>query len=666
MTGTAPSEQPFEQPHRSDRERFTEALEYAHLPTVLMVLVQLTGDHGWLDERYRARRTKGLADDITGGLPPEVRNEVRAAAVEAILAWRAGAPVAIPDPSDELLVAMLSSSTGERVPDDYGPMFADVLGTRTADDPGSGPRPVAPPGFRAMIVGSGLSGLAAAVRLRALGIDVVIVERRDEVGGTWQDNRYPGAGVDVPSHLYSYSFASYDWTHYFARRHEIHDYIRRVTDDFDLRRHIRFSTEVVTARYDAHAQGWRVLLRTPDGGTDEVSVDVLISAVGAFNTPITPKIPGLDEFAGPVVHTAGWPDDLDLTGKRVGVIGNGASAMQVVPAITPTVGGLTIFQRSPQWVQPLGEMKGAIPEQARFLLREVELYARWYRVRWAWMFHDKLHPSFQKDPDWPHPERSLNPINDGHRAYFTDYITEQLSGHPELLDDVLPTYPPFGKRMLLDWGWYEALRRDHVRLVTSGIAAIEPHRVVTGDGEGHELDALVLATGFDVVRFISSFEVIGRSGATLRETWDDDDGRAYLGLTVPDFPNFFCLYGPNTQPGHGGSLIATVEAQIHYLGDLLTRMFTGGVGSVECRREVFDAYNAAVDAAHEQMIWTHPGMTTYYRNSRGRVVVNMPFRNLEFWRMTRTADLDEYLTEPAATLTAGELDEESSRAAGVH
>jgi 4-hydroxyacetophenone monooxygenase len=653
-----------------DRERFAEALEYAHLPTVLMVLVQLTGDRRWLDGRYRARRAKGLADDITGGLPPEVAAEVREAACEAIVAWRAGAPVAIPDPSDELLVEMLSSSTGERVPEEYGPMFAEVLGTRALHQPAPGI--VAPPGFRVMIVGSGLSGLAAAVRLRALGIDVVIVERRDEVGGTWQDNRYPGAGVDVPSHLYSYSFASYDWSHYFARRDEIHGYIRRVTEDFGLRRHIRFSTEVLTARYDADRQGWRVLLRTADGATEEVGVDVLISAVGAFNTPVIPKIPGLGGFAGPAVHTAAWPDDLDLRGKRVGVIGNGASAMQVVPAITPTVGSLTIFQRSPQWAQPLGEMKGPIPEQARFLLREVELYARWYRVRWAWVFHDKLHPSFQKDPDWPHPERSLNPINDSHRAYFTDYITEQLADRPELLDDVLPTYPPFGKRMLLDWGWYEALQRDHVRLVTSGVTGVEPHHVRTGDGELHELDAIVLATGFDVVRFISSFEVIGRSGATLRETWDDDDGRAYLGLAIPDFPNFFCLYGPNTQPGHGGSLIHTVEAQIHYLGDLLARAFAAGIGSVECRREVFDEYNAAVDAAHEQMIWTHPGMTTYYRNSRGRVVVNMPFRNLEFWRMTREADLGEYLTEPARASTAPghstnrELDEESSHAAGVH
>jgi 4-hydroxyacetophenone monooxygenase len=648
----------------TDRARFAEALESAHLPTLLMALVQLTGDRCWLGRRYRARRARGLDDDITGGLPPEEQAEVRAAALEAILAWRAGAPVAIPHPSDELIVEMLGASTGERVPPEYGPMFAEILdgGEPTAPRPESS----VATGVRAMVVGAGISGLAAAIRLRELGIEVVIVERRDDVGGTWLDNRYPGAGVDVPSHLYSYSFASYDWSHYFARRDEIHDYIRRVADDFRLREHIRFGTEVVEARYRADRQRWRVLTRGPDGATGALEVNILVSAVGAFSAPVVPAIPGLASFQGPCVHTAGWPDGLDLTGLRVGVIGNGASAMQVVPAIAPSVGSLRVFQRSPQWVQPLGAMKDPIPEPVRFLLREVELYARWYRVRWAWVFHDKLHESFQKDPEWPHPERSLNAINDGHRAYFTDYLTDQLAQRPDLVEPLLPSYPPFGKRMLLDWGWYETLLRPGVELVTSPIERVGPHEVRTADGAGHELDAIVLATGFDVVRFISSFQVIGRSGVTLRETWDDDDGRAYLGLAVPDFPNFFCLYGPNTQPGHGGSLIHTVEAQIHYITDLLARMFALGLGAVECRQDVFDHYNKRVDEAHQAMIWTHGGMTTYYRNSRGRVVVNMPFRNLEYWRMTRHADLVEFHTEPLRTDAVGRPGGESSGATGVH
>lgn len=640
----------------NERERFTEALRVAHLPTVLMVLTQLTGDLRWLGEPYRAKRVKAMADDTAGGLAEDVQEEIRAAALAAILAWRAGRQMGLGHPSDDLVADMLAASTGEEVPREYGPMFAEVL--HWSAPAGSGTE--APPGYRVMVIGAGLSGLAAAVRLRELGAQVTIVERRADLGGTWLDNRYPGAGVDVPSHLYSYSFASYDWTHYFARRAEIFAYIQRVADDFGLREHIRFDTSVLRATYDPDRQGWRVELSGPEGPDLEV-VDVLISAVGAFSAPITPAIPGLDTFAGPRPHTASWPDDLDLTGKRVGVVGNGASAMQVVPAIADQVARLTVFQRSPQWAQPLGEMRNAVPEPVRFLMREVPLYARWYRMRWAWVFHDKLHPTFQKDPGWPHPERSLNADNDAHRAYLTRYLTKQLSDRPDLLERSLPTYPPFGKRMLMDWGWYEALRRDDVQLVTEPITEVEPDAVRTADGTRHELDVLVLATGFDVVRFLSSFEVVGRSGTTLREAWDDDDGRAYLGLAVPDFPNFFCLYGPNTQPGHGGSLIHTVEAQIHYLCDLLRQMFADGLGAVECRRDVFDDYNREVDAAHERMIWTHHGMTTYYRNTKGRVVVNMPFRNLDYWERTRHADLSEYTAEPATGHR-----QESSRAAGVH
>jgi 4-hydroxyacetophenone monooxygenase len=628
-----------------DRARFTEALLAANLPTVLMLLVQLTGDLRWLEEPYRPARPRGLAEDEAGGLPEPERTEIRGAALEAILAWRAGTPVAIPTPSPDLVARMLGVSMGEPVPPEHGPLFAEMLRPEAATDPRPGA--AAPAGFRVLIVGAGFSGLGIAIRLRQLGVEFTIVDRRTEVGGTWQENRYPGAGVDVPSHLYSYSFARYDWSHYFARRDEIHSYIQDVADTFDLGRHIRFCTSVRDARYREDEQRWEVTVDGPDGASEVLRADVLISAVGAFNTPVLPAINGLDGFRGEAFHTARWPDDLDLAGKRVAVIGNGASAMQVVPAIAGEVGALRVFQRSPQWMQPFGKMMGPVPDAVRFLMREVELYQSWYRLRWAWIFHDKLHPTFQKDPEWPHPERAVCAANDGHRRYLADYISSKLADHPELLAKALPDYPPFGKRMLLDWGWFEALTRDNVELVTDRIAEVQADRIVTADGVEHPVDVIAMATGFDVVRFVSSFEVYGRSGRTLREAWDDDDGRAYLGLAVPDFPNFFVLYGPNTQPGHGGSLIHTVERQIHYITDLLGQMFAGGLGAVECRTEVFDDYNKRVDAAHEAMIWTHPGMTTYYRNSRNRVVVNMPFTNLEFWHMTGRADLDEYRVEPA-------------------
>jgi len=262
-------------------------------------------------------------------------------------------------------------------------------------------------------------------------------------------------------------------------------------------------------------------------------------------------------------------------------------------------------------------------------------------------FNDKNHRALQRDPGWEHPERSLNRQNDHHREYFTQYILEEL-GHrkDELAPHVLPAYPPFGKRMLMDNWWFRTLTRDDITLNPTGAAAIRPHAIVAGDGQEHEVDVLVLATGFDVVRFLAPMELVGRSGRTIRETWEDDDARAYLGTVVPDLPNFFCLYGPNLQGGHGGSLLTTLEVQARYVRKTLQEMFRRGLGSVECRPEVNDAYNERIDAAHENMVWTHPGMSTYYRNSRGRVVVNSPWRNVDFWHFARDPDLDEFIVEP--------------------
>ena len=210
---------------------------------------------------------------------------------------------------------------------------------------------------------------------------------------------------------------------------------------------------------------------------------------------------------------------------------------------------------------------------------------------------------------------------------------------------MLPTYPPFGKRMLMDNGWYRMLRNPKVELVDDKIVKIDGERIETADGSTREADVLVIATGFDVLRFITTFEAVGRAGRSLREVWEDDNAKAYLGTAIPEFPNFFTLYGPNLQPGHGGSLIFVVEMQVNYVMDLIEKMAAGDLGSVEIREDVHDAYNAKVDAAHENMVWTHPGMSSYYRNDRGRIVVNSPYRNVDFFAWTREADLDEYVTE---------------------
>jgi 4-hydroxyacetophenone monooxygenase len=638
-------------------DRLREAVAAANIPSLIPLLVQLTGDERWLDDPYRPTRGRGLDDHDDGGLPEPVQVDIREAAVGAIQAHLDGAPVAVPEPSEALLVRMLSVSMGETIPPEYGPMLRHVLGLVPEREAGTTAREAAaaPPGYHAVIVGAGASGMAMAVEFDKAGIEYTIVDRADAVGGTWWHNRYPGCGVDTPSHLYCFSFYDdYDWPAYFSMRDTLHDYFETVATELGIRPHVRLRTEVLGARYDDGAQAWDVEVRTADGAVETLRADALISAVGAFGRPVVPNLPGLDSFEGPVAHTARWPEGLDLTAERVAVIGNGASAMQLVPAIVGDAEHVFVFTRSAQWAAPFEKFQRPVPEALRWLFKEIRLYRLWYRLRLFWNFNDKNHPALQKDPGWEHPERSLNRTNDHHREYFTQYILSELGERrDELAPHVLPAYPPFGKRMLMDNGWFRTLTRDDITLNPTGAVEVRPRSVIAGDGQEYEVDVLVLATGFDVVRFLAPMELVGRSGRTIRETWDDDDAKAYLGTVVPDLPNFYCLYGPNLQGGHGGSLLTTLEVQARYVRKVLQEMFRRGLGSVECRPDVSAAYNERVDAAHENMVWTHPGMSTYYRNSRGRVVVNSPWRNVDFWHFARDPDLDEFIVDERRVAAAG-------------
>ncbi len=621
----------------SDQALLDDAITKANIPTLLMVLVQMTGDTHWLDAPYQINRQSGMGDNDSGGLDATLQAEVRTTAIEAIRAWQNGKPLAIEDPPPELLVRMLSNAMGERVPDEYGEFTAAQLSqnTRVVD-------PIhAPDDFRVLVVGSGATGMCAAVHLQQAGIPFSVVEKHDRVGGVWYENNYPGAGVDTPNHLYSFSFVSYDWPMYFALRDDLQTYMEHVAKEFDLLEHIRLRTEVVKADWNDAEKHWNVTLEHGGVQTTE-KANVVLSATGIFNPPVWPNIPGVGDFKGPTFHTSDWPQDLSLADKNVAVIGNGASAMQICPEIQNEVASLTIYQRSTHWAAPFDQFRKVVPDPVRYLLREVPLYRAWYRVRLGWTFNDRMHEALQKDPDWIHPDRSLNAINDAHRTFFTRYIEQELGDRKDLLEKVLPPYPPFGKRMLMDNGWYRMLRNEKVELIDRPIVEITETEIKT-QTEATTPDVLVIATGFDVLNFGTAFEARGRSGQTLTERWGDN-ASAYLGTAIPDFPNLFMLYGPNTQPGHGGSLLFVIERQMHYIMDMLKQMCEQGLSDVEIRSDVHAQYNQAVDAAHEKMVWTHPGMQTYYRNSQGRVVVNFPWRNVDLFEMTKQVNLEEYLT----------------------
>ncbi|GAA4863802.1 flavin-containing monooxygenase [Pseudonocardia benzenivorans] len=631
----------------ADDETLRDALTAGNIPTLLLVLRTLTGDPRWFAEPYRPSRTIAMNDNDSGGLPEPVQQEIRDAVLDVLRELRDGGRDVTPPPLGAGLIEILGESLGEQVPAEYAPSMAEDAGF-VPSDAFDGPPLGAD--LSVVIIGAGISGICAGTALRRLGVDVTILERNDDVGGTWLDNDYPGAGVDTPSHLYAFSFAPWpSWSRYYAKQPEILDYLRRVADQEGLRSVIRFGTEVLGATWDSGSSVWRVQVRARDGVVSELASDVLVSSVGQLNRPVVPALPGLDTFPGPAFHTAQWDHSVDLTGLRVGVVGTGASAMQVVPAIAEQAGSLVIFQRSPQWVAPNGNYLREVDPRTRLLFEQVPYYRPWYRLRLMWMFQDKLHPTLQRDEAWERAAdgRSINRTNDKHREFFTRYLREQLGDREDLVAKSLPDYPPYGKRMLLDCNWFSTLRRDDVSLVTSGVAAIDGSTVVTDDGGRHEVDVLVFATGFSARKMLHPLDIRGRSGTSLRERWGDDDAWAHLGIEVPDFPNLFLMYGPNTNLGHGGSTMFHAECQVHYMVALLREMVASDVAAVEVRRDVCEDYVARVDAAHENMIWTHPGMSTWYRNAAGRVVTNSPWRLQDYWTMTRRPSLDEHIVTPA-------------------
>lgn len=619
------------------------AVSIANVPALLMLVFQMTGDEKWLQEPYLPSRGRGLGDHDDGGLPEATQTEIREAAIDVILRLQSGEKPAIEAPSPALITRMMSICMGEQVGDQYGPMLSTEFARRVLSDAPELQVPLvkAPVGYQAVVIGAGIAGIVAAHQLEEMGLEYVILEKQPEVGGNWWQNTYPGAGVDTPSHLYSFSFAQNDWTKHFELRDNLQHYFDEATDAVGARDRIRFGTEVLTSTFDENAFQWILEVRNADGVVETLHCDLMISAVGVLNRPKVPDVPGRDSFEGTAFHSAEWPTGLDLKGKRVAIVGTGASSMQIVPAIVDEVAELTVFQRSPQWVAPFEKFQQPISDDLRLLLQSCTLYRAWYWLRLFWQFGDKVIEALRIDPDWAHPDRSVNARNDGHRIFFTKYITEQLEGREDLLEKAIPNYPPFGKRILLDNGWYEALKKDHVTLVDEAVVEIRPDGIVSTSGEEYGVDIVIWATGFEATRFLSSMDIRGVGGVRLREVWEDDNPKAYLGVSVPEFPNFFMLGGPNSFPG-SGSFMFFMEVQMRYIRGLLTEMFKAGHRGIESKKEASDKYNELVDETHNRTVWTHPGMTTYYRNSRGRVIFVMPFLNVEYWEMTKRPDLENY------------------------
>jgi len=633
-----------EPPIGVDDTTIARMIEGASMPALMMAIVHMTGDATLLDGPVRPPRLR--IHDVRGRMQPEDEAFLKVQAIDAVRAWRQRGWTLPPLPR-EAIHRMMSVCTGQAIPDEYADLLVEEMGLA----PEAAVTPAAPAprqGWRILVIGAGMSGIAAAIRLIEAGHEVVIVERNASVGGTWFENKYPGCRVDVPNHFYSYSFLpNHGWRKYFAPQPDLLAYFKDAAEVCGVDKFIRLSTEVTGASWLDEDSLWEAELRCPDGRIERLRVNAIISAVGLFNQPKLPDIRGMESFAGPSFHSARWPDEIDLAGKRVAVIGSGASAFQLVPELAKVAARVSVFQRTPGWMLPNPDYYADVGDDTVWCLRHLPFYARWYRFMLFWASSDALLPALKLDPAWPDPDRSLNALSERLRVQLTAGLREQTGGDEALFQKLLPDYPPFGKRPLIDNGaWVRALRGDTVELVTETIERIVPEGVLDAAGQCHEADVIVYATGFHAGRFLHPLSIIGRDGRDLRASWGDEP-RAFLGIAMPGFPNFFCLYGPGTNFGHGGSIIFLAECQIRFILSALDRAQAENAASIEIRQDANDAYRTRLETELAAMVWSRPNVGTYYKNARGIVTTTMPFRIVDYWRWTKEAAQGDFLYDGA-------------------
>ncbi len=634
------------EPARSSEtnEQLAEMVAVADLPSLLAALAHIStspdlpGDGLFLDPTKH--------HEPQGGWTPEQQAHARDLAVRTLIELRDSDWPAAPRPTAESVRPIISWMMATEASEDYLTLLLEELGDSSQDlrAPAWTVADVAPDRrLRVAVIGAGMSGLLAAHRLHQAGIEVVVYEKNSDVGGTWLENTYPGCRVDVSSHLFCYSFAQRDdWPQHFSTQPELLDYFRGFADEFDVRQFIRFSTSVDAVSFDDRSATWQVCTVDADGRTETATFDAIVNATGQLNRPKLPDIAGRTSFAGPAFHSAQWRHDIDLTGKRVAVIGTGASAAQFIPIIAEQARQVLVFQRTPNWLAPTLDYHAEVADGQRWLLTHVPYYSQWYRFWLFWRYAEGMLPAVKVDPDWDGQGQSVSAANEQMRMLLGMYIGLCFGDRPDLLAKVMPDYPPAAKRIIRDNGvWATTLKRDNVQLITEPIAEIVPNGLVMCDGTAHDVDVVIYGSGFQASRFLTPMRVVGRGGVDLHDQWNGN-ARAYLGIVAPNFPNFFMLYGPNTNIVVNGSIIYFSECEVHYVMQCLRHILQTGVRAIDCLPSVHDRYNERVDDGNLHMAWGASSVNSWYKSDSGRVAQNWPFSLLEFWQQTREVNAADY------------------------
>ncbi|MFF1253721.1 flavin-containing monooxygenase [Pseudarthrobacter sp. NPDC058329] len=612
-----------------DAEELRMRLQSADPAILLLCAVHITGDTSLLDTFAQQREVKNDGP---------ARTELISIITEAFASGPVDTHLIVDRP--DTFQRMAEIAVNQPVSDEFLPLLLEQSGFLPS-------QPVIPrtdkpkSKYKIAILGAGMAGIAAGILADRNGFDYEILERSEEIGGTWRINKYPGVAVDTPSLYYSYSFRlNAEWSKYYPVGTEYHEYLQRVVKEFDITRKIQFGTEVTALRWVDSAQAWEITSRDRAGRVSTRRASAVITAFGYLNRPKYADLPGANTFAGESIHSAHW-QDIDFTGKKVAVIGSGATSVQLVPKVAEQAQSLTLFQRQPHWVMPPLEGTGYVPEEESWLLRNLPFYNEWTRLRTYWAASDNGYGVVRADPEWmaKHP-LSISEANDAALKMCLAHIERSFHARPDLRAKMTPDYAPAGKRLVRDPGnFYDTLLKPHVDVVTEGLERFVPEGIVTRDGVSHGFDVIIHATGF-TLDFLSTMTINGREGKSLNELWKNGtDPFSYLGGTVPGFPNLFVTAGPNTSPGHGGGHNFTVEAVLHYVFECLQLLSEKEACSLEPTEEAVNRHNSDIETLYQNSVWaTQTGAHTYYRNAQGRIILPSPYRMIDFWSALRAPD----------------------------
>ncbi|MCB2061014.1 MAG: NAD(P)/FAD-dependent oxidoreductase [Novosphingobium sp.] len=627
-------------------EVIDDALKYADPMVLRGLLYQLTGD-GQVRATKAVPFGEGSAYNAAGGVMVVADEEdvatLRSKALDFLKAYRDGGAGEIGYGPEERLLESMALSAGEPMPEAEIPMWLE----QTALDPfvrgiewKEPPPKMKREEFLVGIIGSGLSGLDAAVHLKRAGIPYVVLEKNDEVGGTWYENKYPGARVDSPSRSYTHLFGiDFPYPYNFCPRDENMKYMRWVADNFDLRDSIEFNTEVKSVIWNEDEQVWVVSSVSPEGSRTR-NFNAVISCVGFLSRPQMPEIEGMESFKGESCHTAQWRDDLDVAGKRIAVIGSGASGYQTTPELAKVADHVHLFQRTPSWCFENPMYVTPLPEQSLWLDRNFPYYVNFARFRLSWLYGPRnVGTSARSDPDFRDPYAASAP-NKASRDARVAYIRNKLASRPDLIEKMIPPAPPMSSRPIMidtEDSIFEALLRDNVTLVTEGIEKITPNGIVSA-GKEIPVDIIIYATGFKANDFLWPMEIRGRNGVRVEELWAKDGARAYIGSMLPGFPNFFMAYGPNTNNFGGFQIIDLLEIEIRFALRCIAGLIERDKSAVDVRSDAYWRFNDELDRNEKLMIYMDPRVRNYYRNEHGRSAVNGPvdFRRMWNWLLDPT------------------------------